>query len=91
MKAEELAFTSIAELAPLIQRKEVSPVEVTQVYLDRIERLNGQLLAYLTVLKYEALAAARDAEQEIVRGRYRGPLHGIPIAGSTRRIRPESC
>ena len=80
MKAEELAFTSIADLAPLIQRKEVSPVEVTRVHLDRIERLNGQFLAYLTVLKDEALAAARNAEQEIVRGRYRGPLHGIPIA-----------
>ena len=80
MKTEELAFASIAELAPLIQRKEVSPVEVTQVHLDRIERLNGQFLAYLTVLRDEALAAAREAEQEIARGQYRGPLHGIPIA-----------
>ena len=80
MKTEELAFTSITELAPLIQRKEVSPVEVTQVYLDRIERLNGQYLAYLTVLRDEALAAARAIEQEIVGGQYRGPLHGIPIA-----------
>ena len=80
MKTEELAFTSIAELAPLIQRKEVSPVEVARVHLDRIERLNGQFLAYLTVLKDEAPAAARNAEQEIVRGQYRGPLHGIPIA-----------
>ena len=80
MKTEELAFASIAELAPLIQRKEVSPVEVTQVHLDRIERLNGQFLAYLTVLRDEALAAAREAEQEIARGQYRGPLRGIPIA-----------
>ncbi len=80
MKAEELAFTSIAELAPLIQRKEVSPVDVTRVHLDRIERLNGQFLAYLTVLKDEALAAARNAEHAIMRGQYRGPLHGIPIA-----------
>ena len=80
MKTEELAFTSVAELAPLIQKKVVSPVEVTQVHLDRIERLNDRYLAYLTVLKDEALRAARNAEQEIVRGRYRGPLHGIPIA-----------
>ena len=80
MKTEELAFTSITELAPLIQRKEVSPVEVTQVYLDRIEHLNGQYLAYLTVLRDEALAAARAIEQEIIGGQYRGPLHGIPIA-----------
>lgn len=80
MKTEDLAFTSMTELAPLIQRKEVSPVEVTQAYLDRIERLNDHYLAYLTVLRDEALATARATEQEIVGGQYRGPLHGIPIA-----------
>ena len=80
MKTEELAFASIAELAPLIQKKEISPVEVTQFHLDRIERLNDQYLAYLTVLKDEALTAARTAEQEIVNGQYRGSLHGIPIS-----------
>ncbi len=80
MKTEELSFASITELAPLIYRKEVSPVEVTQVHLDRIERLNDHYLAYLTVLRDEALAAARATEQEIVGGQYRGPLHGIPIA-----------
>jgi len=50
------------------------------VYLDRIEHLNDHYLAYLTVLRDEALATARAAEQEIVGGQYRGPLHGIPIA-----------
>ena len=80
MKTEEFAFTSIAELAPLIQKKEVSPLEVTQAHLDRIDRLNDEYLAYLTILKDAALAAARSAEQEIVNGQYRGPLHGIPIA-----------
>ena len=80
MKTEEFAFTSIAELAPLIQKKEVSPVEVTRVYLDRIDRLNDEYLAYLTILRDEALAAAHTAEREIVHGQYRGPLHGIPIA-----------
>ncbi len=80
MKTEELAFTSIAELAPLIQKKEVSPVELTRGYLERIDRLNDEYLAYLTILRDEALAAAHTAEQEIVHGRYRGPLHGIPIA-----------
>ena len=80
MKTEEFAFTSIVELAPLIQKKEVSPVEVAQAYLDRIDRLNDEYLAYLTILRDEALAAAHTAEQEIVHGRYRGPLHGIPIA-----------
>ena len=80
MGTEELAFTSMAELAPLIHRKEVSPVEVTQAHLDRIERLNDHYLAYLTVLRDDALATARATEQEIVSRQYRGPLHGIPIA-----------
>ena len=80
MKTEEFAFTSIAELAPLIQKKAISPVEVTRAYLDRIDRLNDEYLAYLTILSDEALVAAHTAEQEIVRGQYRGPLHGIPIA-----------
>ena len=80
MKTEECAFTSIAELAPLIQKKAISPVEVTRAYLDRIDRLNDEYLAYLTILSDEALVAARNVEQEIVHGQYRGPLHGIPIA-----------
>lgn len=80
MKTEEFAFTSIAELAPRIQKKEVSPIEVVQAYLDRIDRLNDEYLAYLTILRDEALAAARTVEQEIARGQYRGPLHGVPIA-----------
>jgi aspartyl-tRNA(Asn)/glutamyl-tRNA(Gln) amidotransferase subunit A len=53
---------------------------LTRAYLDRIQRLDGHLSAYITVLSHEAMAAATAAEQEIVRGRYRGPLHGIPIA-----------
>ena len=80
MKTEEFAFTSIAKLAPLIQKKAISPVEVTRAYLDRIDRLNDEYLAYLTILSDEALVAAHAAEQEIVHGQYRGPLHGIPIA-----------
>ena len=68
MKTEDLAFTSIAEIAPRIQKKEVSPLELAQAYLDRIERLNDEYLAYLTILGDGALAAARSAEQEIVRG-----------------------
>ena len=59
MQTEELAFTSIVELAPLIQKKEVSPVEVAQAYLDRIERLNDEYLAYLTIL--ERRSAGRGA------------------------------
>jgi aspartyl-tRNA(Asn)/glutamyl-tRNA(Gln) amidotransferase subunit A len=55
-------------------------VELVRVYLERIERLNPRLNAYLTVLSAAATAEARQAEREIARGRWRGPLHGIPIA-----------
>lgn len=70
---------SVAEAASLIAAKRISPVELTRAYLARIERLNGTLHAYVRVLHDEALAAARAAEAEILAGRYRGPLHGIPI------------
>ena len=71
---------TIASLAPRIAAREVSPVELTACYLERIKRLNPVLNAYSTVMEDEALAAAREAEQEIGRGNYRGPLHGIPVS-----------
>ena len=55
-------------------------MELIACYLDRVKRLNPVLNAYSTVMEDEALAAAREAEQEIGRGRYRGPLHGIPVS-----------
>jgi aspartyl-tRNA(Asn)/glutamyl-tRNA(Gln) amidotransferase subunit A len=79
MTATDPCFLSIAEAAALIAEKRLSPVELTRAYLDRIERLNGTLKAYVRVLHDEALADARAAESEIAAGRYRGPLHGIPI------------
>lgn len=75
----ELAYLSIAELAQKIQTKQISPVEVTQAMLDRVEELEPKLNAFNTVFTDEALAAARQAETDIQRGTYRGPLHGIPI------------
>ena len=71
---------SIVELAPGLRRKEVSPVELTRACLDRIEKLNPALNAFITVTAESALAEARAAETEIARGEWRGPLHGIPIA-----------
>jgi aspartyl-tRNA(Asn)/glutamyl-tRNA(Gln) amidotransferase subunit A len=79
MTASDPCFLSVAEAASLIGSKRLSPVELTQAYLARIERLDGRLHAYVRVLPDEALAAARAAEAEIAAGRYRGPLHGIPI------------
>jgi len=77
---DELTRLSIAEAGEQIRRRALSPVELTRAYLDRIRRRDGDLLAYITVLQAQALAAATAAEQEIARGGYRGPLHGIPIA-----------
>ena len=58
--------------------REVSPVELTETYLDRIDRLNPRLFAYITVVADEAMAQARRAEEQILRGEYLGSLHGIP-------------
>ena len=80
MKEASLAFATIEELAPLLAKKKVSPVDLAKDYLSRIERLNPQLNAFLTVTAEQALAEARLAEHELARGRRRGPLHGIPIA-----------
>jgi len=77
---EDVAFLPVARLAALIRAKRLSPVELVRAYLERIERLNPRLNAYITVMGESALAGARQAEREIVRGKWRGPLHGIPIA-----------
>jgi aspartyl-tRNA(Asn)/glutamyl-tRNA(Gln) amidotransferase subunit A len=70
---------TIVDLAPRVRRKEISPVELTRACLDRIEKLNPTLNAFITVTAESALAEARAAEDEIARGEWRGPLHGIPI------------
>jgi aspartyl-tRNA(Asn)/glutamyl-tRNA(Gln) amidotransferase subunit A len=77
---KRLAFLSINEAARLLERKKVSPPEVINDVLDRIQDLNGRLNAYVYVNPEEVRKSAQKAEHEIVHGRYRGPLHGIPIA-----------
>jgi aspartyl-tRNA(Asn)/glutamyl-tRNA(Gln) amidotransferase subunit A len=79
MTASDPCFLSVAEAAALIAAKRLSPVELVQAYLARIERLDGIVHAYVRVLHDDALAAARTAEAEIAAGRYRGPLHSMPI------------
>jgi Asp-tRNA(Asn)/Glu-tRNA(Gln) amidotransferase A subunit family amidase len=73
-------FTTISELAQRLRRREVSPVEITRVCLERIEKLNPALNAFITAMAESALADARAAENEIARGKWRGPLHGVPVA-----------
>ena len=80
MSAADLAFTPATELAGLIRAKKLSPVELTRATLERIERLNPALNAFCTITADAALAAARDAEQAVVRGAPLGPLHGLPVS-----------
>lgn len=70
---------NISEAAELLRQKKISPVDLANACLDRIECLNPVLNAFITVTQESALAQARVAEEEIQRGQWRGPLHGIPI------------
>jgi aspartyl-tRNA(Asn)/glutamyl-tRNA(Gln) amidotransferase subunit A len=80
MSTTDLHYLTIHETGPLLRQGQISPVELTRAFLDRIEKLDSTLQAYITVLPERAMASARTAEAEMLRGDYRGPLHGIPIA-----------
>ncbi len=75
-----LHYQTIAEVGARLQSRELSPVELTSAILERIETLDGDLKSYATLMADSALASARTAEAEIAAGRYRGGLHGVPIA-----------
>lgn len=77
---ENLAFAPASEQRRLIADKQVSPVELTALYLERIERLDPQLNAYLTVARDEAIAAAQASEDAVMSGEADGALHGVPIS-----------
>src|SRR6266566_9680393 len=72
--------SSILEIAEQVKKRVVSPVELTRDCLQRIERLNSTLNAFITITAESARSQARQAEQDIQHGRWRGPLHGIPLA-----------
>ncbi len=78
--ASELIALDVASLSSKIRSREVSPVEVTEAYLGRIEELDAKLRTYITVTADLARAAAKAAETEIRAGKWRGPFHGIPVA-----------
>ena len=67
-------------LIDIIRRREVSPVELTEACLKRIETYNPSLNAFITTMRDQAVASAREMEAELKSGKWRGPLHGIPIA-----------
>jgi aspartyl-tRNA(Asn)/glutamyl-tRNA(Gln) amidotransferase subunit A len=79
-ETDVLAFLSVQEASALVRTHKVSPVELTRACLARIDALNPSLNAFITVTPEAALEQAQRAESEVQRGRWRGPLHGIPIA-----------
>jgi aspartyl-tRNA(Asn)/glutamyl-tRNA(Gln) amidotransferase subunit A len=80
MLKESVLFSTVSELARQIQSKQLSPVELTESYLERSQKLGPKLNAYACLTDKLALEQAQAAEKEIHRGHYRGPLHGIPYA-----------
>ena len=76
----ELTDLTITEAASLIQRRQISPVELTRACLERIEQIDPQLNCFITLTAEPALEEARRAESAIQQGDYLGPLHGIPLA-----------
>jgi aspartyl-tRNA(Asn)/glutamyl-tRNA(Gln) amidotransferase subunit A len=78
--SQDLAYTPATELAALIRAKKLSPVELTQAVLDRIGRVNPTINAFVTVTAEHAIAAARRAEQAVMKGEPLGPLHGLPFS-----------
>jgi Asp-tRNA(Asn)/Glu-tRNA(Gln) amidotransferase A subunit family amidase len=75
---EELAFFPVYKLAVLMKAKKITSVELTQLYLRRLKKYADTLQCAITILEEQALAQAKKADEEIARGKYRGPLHGIP-------------
>ncbi|HZO32313.1 MAG TPA: amidase [Chloroflexota bacterium] len=80
MPEEPLHFQTIRQVGERIRRRELSPVELTTAIIDRSERLDGPLNAFITITREQALAQARSAEKAILAGHDFGPLHGIPIS-----------
>ncbi len=78
--SSELTSLDLSEVSQQIQKRTASPVELTEACLHRIERLNPQLNAFITITADSAMEEARTAEKEIAQGKWRGPLHGIPMA-----------
>lgn len=77
---QDVHWLTLSEASHLVRTRKISPVELTQACLHRIEQLNPKVNAFITVTSESALAEARAAESDIQRGHWRGPLHGIPIA-----------
>ena len=79
VSAKDLIHAPIQEVSERIRKKEVSPVEITDLMLARVDELDSRINAFIHLFRDEVRSDAKRAEEEIRRGQYRGPLHGIPI------------
>jgi amidase len=80
MKAEEICLLPLSEVSNMLRERKISSVEVTRMILERIRAIDPRLHSYLTIMEDQALNAAAKADRELAAGRWRGPLHGVPIA-----------
>ncbi|MGH7927883.1 MAG: amidase, partial [Candidatus Binatia bacterium] len=80
MPADEILALSLTELSGCLSARKLSSLETVQATLARLERLEKKLNAFITVLPEQALSAAKKADEEIARGKYCGPLHGVPVS-----------
>jgi Asp-tRNA(Asn)/Glu-tRNA(Gln) amidotransferase A subunit family amidase len=78
---EDIAFAPVAHLSRWIEQRQLTSTRLTRIYLDRLERFNPQLRCAITITHDLAIKQAEQADDEIGRGKYRGPLHGIPWGG----------
>lgn len=77
-KDEDIAFLTLSELGALIKSKQLSPIELTEIYLKRLKEFGPKLFCVISLTEDLARAQAKQAHEEIQKGKYRGPLHGIP-------------
>ncbi len=76
--SDDIAFASVTQLSRWIERRKITSEQLTRLYLKRLEQFNPKLRCVITLIPEMALAQAKQADQEIAAGKYRGPLHGIP-------------
>jgi Asp-tRNA(Asn)/Glu-tRNA(Gln) amidotransferase A subunit family amidase len=80
-KDEDIAFAPVTHLSRWLENRQLSSERLTRIYLDRLDKFNPQLRCAITITRDLALKQAKQADQEIAQGKYRGPLHGIPWGG----------
>lgn len=78
---EDIAFATVAQLSRWIEKRQLTSTRLTNIYLQRLEKFNPQLRCAITITRDLALQQAKQADEEIAQGKYRGPLHGIPWGG----------